>query len=39
VWLRILPGGSGSGHLPDDVLERFVKDYIDSVTSHEVVFS
>ena len=36
---RVLPGGPGSGHMPDEVLERFVKDYIDSVTSDEVVFS
>jgi uncharacterized protein len=36
---RALPGGPGSGHMPDDVLERFVKDYIDSVTGDEVVFS
>jgi uncharacterized protein len=36
---RTLPGGPGSGHMPDEVLERFVKDYIDSVTSDEVVFS
>jgi uncharacterized protein len=36
---RVLPGGPGSGHMPDDVLERFVKDYIDGVTGDEVVFS
>ena len=36
---RTLPGGPGSGHMPDDVLERFVKDYIDSITADEVVFS
>ncbi len=36
---RVLPGGPGSGHMPDDVLERFVKDYIDSITADEVVFS
>ncbi len=29
---RELPGGPGSGHMSDEVLERFVKDYIDSVT-------
>ena len=29
---RVLPGGPGSGHMPDEVLERFVKDYIDSIT-------
>ena len=36
---RVLPGGPGSGHMSDEVLERFIKDYIDSVTSDEVVFS
>ena len=36
---RELPGGPGSGHMSDEVLERFVEDYIDSVTSDEVVFS
>jgi uncharacterized protein len=36
---RVLTGGPGSGHMPDEVLERFIKDYIDSVTSDEVVFS
>ncbi len=36
---RELPGGPGAGHMSDEVLERFVKDYIDSVTSDEVVFS
>jgi uncharacterized protein len=36
---RTLPGGPGSGHMPDDVLERYVKDYIDSITADEVVFS
>ena len=34
-----LPGGPGRGHMHDDVLERFVRDYIDSVTGDEVVFS
>ena len=36
---RVLPGGPGSGHMPDEVLERFVKDYIDSITADDVVFS
>jgi uncharacterized protein len=36
---RELPGGPGSGHMSDEVLEGFVKDYIESVTSDEVVFS
>jgi uncharacterized protein len=36
---RELPGGPGSGHMADETLERFVKDYIDSVTGDEVVFS
>ena len=36
---RELPGGPGSGHMADELLERFVKDYIDSVTGDEVVFS
>ena len=35
---RTLPAGPGR-QMPDDVLERFVKDYIDSVTGDEVVFS
>ena len=34
-----LPDGPGGGHMHDDVLERFVRDYIDSVTADEVVFS
>jgi radical SAM protein with 4Fe4S-binding SPASM domain len=34
-----LPGGPSGGHMHDDVLERFVHDYIDSVTGDEVVFS
>jgi len=34
-----LAGGPGSGHMSDDVLERFVRDYIASVTADEVVFS
>ena len=36
---RELPGGPGAGHMSDEVLERFVKDYIESVTGDEVVFS
>ncbi len=36
---RELPGGPGSGHMSDEVLERFVKDYIEGVTGDEVVFS
>jgi uncharacterized protein len=36
---RTLPGGPGSGHMSDEVLERFVRDYIQSVTADEVVFS
>jgi uncharacterized protein len=34
-----LAGGPGGGHMHDDVLERFVQDYIRSVTADEVVFS
>ena len=34
-----LAGGPGPGHMNDEVLERFVKDYIASVTGDEVVFS
>ena len=34
-----LDGGLGRGRMDDDVLERFVRDYIASVTSDEVVFS
>jgi uncharacterized protein len=34
-----LEGGPGGGHMHDDVLERFVRDYIESVTGDEVVFS
>ncbi|HEX9206844.1 MAG TPA: anaerobic sulfatase maturase [Steroidobacteraceae bacterium] len=34
-----LPGGPGGGHMDDEVLERFVRDYIQSVTADEVVFS
>ena len=36
---RELPGGPGGGHMHDDVLERFVQDYIASVTADEVIFS
>jgi len=36
---RTLPGGPGAGHMDDEVLERFVRDYIHSVTADEVVFS
>jgi len=34
-----LPGGPGGGHMSDEVLEHFVRDYIASVTGDEVVFS
>ena len=34
-----LAGGPGGGHMHDDVLEHFVRDYIESVTGDEVVFS
>lgn len=34
-----LAGGPGPGHMDDEVLERFVADYIRSVTGDEVVFS
>jgi hypothetical protein len=34
-----LPGGPGGGHMDDDLLDRFVRDYIQSVTADEVVFS
>lgn len=36
---RTLPGGPGSGHMSDEVLECFIRDYIQSVTADEVVFS
>ena len=36
---QTLEGGPGSGKMDDDVLERFVRDYIASVTADEVVFS
>ncbi|HEX4884339.1 MAG TPA: anaerobic sulfatase maturase [Casimicrobiaceae bacterium] len=34
-----LPGGPGRGAMSDEVLERFVRDYIASVTADEVVFT
>ena len=34
-----LPDGPGGGHMHDEVLEQFVRDYIQSVTADEVVFS
>ena len=34
-----LDGGLGLGHMRDEILERFVRDYITSVTGSEVVFS
>ncbi len=34
-----LPHGPGLGKMDDDTLERFVRDYIHSVTGDEVVFS
>ncbi len=36
---QTLPGGPGSGRMNDELLERFVHDYIQSVTGNEVVFS
>jgi uncharacterized protein len=36
---RELPGGPGGGHMHDSLLEKFIKEYIDGVTSDEVVFS
>ena len=36
---QTLPGGPGSGRMDDELLERFVHDYIQSVTGDEVVFS
>jgi len=36
---QALPGGPGVGKMNDEVLERFVRDYIASVTADEVVFS
>jgi uncharacterized protein len=36
---RELPGGPGPGHMHDDVLEHYIRDYIASVTADEVVFS
>ena len=34
-----LAGGPGPGHMHDDLLERFVRQYINGVTGDEVVFS
>jgi uncharacterized protein len=36
---QTLPGGPGGGHMDDNLLARFVRDYIESVTGDEVVFS
>lgn len=36
---QTLPGGPSGGHMDDEVLERFVRDYIGSVTGDQVVFS
>ncbi len=36
---QTLDGGPGAGKMDDEVLERFVRDYIASVTVDEVVFS
>jgi len=36
---QTLPGGPGSGRMDDELLERYVQDYIQSVTGDEVVFS
>lgn len=36
---QTLAGGPGGGHMNDDVLERFVRDYIAGVTADQVVFS
>ena len=34
-----LPGGPGAGRMSDELLEKFIKQYIDGVTGEEVVFS
>jgi len=34
-----LEGGPGGGHMDDELLEQFVRNYIQSVTADEVVFS
>ena len=34
-----LPGGPGVGRMSDEVLERFIQQYIAGVTGSEVVFS
>ena len=36
---QTLPGGPGAGQMAEEVLERFIRDYIRSVTGDEVVFS
>jgi uncharacterized protein len=36
---RTLPDGPGPGRMSEDLLERFVRDYIASVTGDQVVFS
>ncbi|MCG3204576.1 MAG: Anaerobic sulfatase-maturating enzyme [Elusimicrobia bacterium] len=34
-----LHGGPGAGRMSDEILERFIKQYIDGVTGNEVVFT
>ena len=36
---EVLAGGPGGGRMSDEVLERYIKEYIDGVTAREVVFS
>lgn len=36
---RELPGGPGAGHMSDELLELYIRNYIKSVTAEEVVFS
>ena len=34
-----LPGGPGKGKMSDDVLENFIRQYIEGITADEIVFS
>ncbi|HMS34446.1 MAG TPA: anaerobic sulfatase maturase [Ignavibacteria bacterium] len=35
----VLPDGPGSGRMSDEVLENFIRQYIEGVTANEIVFS
>jgi uncharacterized protein len=36
---EILPGGPGGGKMSNEILEEFIKQYIEGVTGNEIVFS